>query len=209
MEAQPADTAAAEVEVRQVRSYRPCATSPSTPIPARAASSSSGRVVSRKRSKRSTGRSSPIHATPHITSIARACSSGGETPRRRSAVSRRPWRFEPRLGHAWLNRAAVEKALGRGPEARRSLADLLSLDPPPDSRILAQARSLDWALEQHGVEVAPAWRPVPPPRRRPTRPGRTPRGRGDGFQARPGPGPAAGHGLALQGRRPRPARPHG
>ena len=63
--------------------------------------------------------------------------------------------FEPRLGHAWLNKAAVEKVLGRGPEARRSLADLLSMTQAPDARMLAQARSLDGALERHGVEAGP------------------------------------------------------
>jgi tetratricopeptide (TPR) repeat protein len=48
---------------------------------------------------------------------------------------------EPRLASSWLNKALIEAALSRPDEARRSLLELVSLDPPPEARLRAQADS--------------------------------------------------------------------
>ena len=62
---------------------------------------------------------------------------------------------EPRAPGSWLSKATIERALGRPAEARRSLLDLLSLQPPPDSRLLDQARSLLAEIEGQGIPPAP------------------------------------------------------
>ena len=58
---------------------------------------------------------------------------------------------EPRSAGSWLSKATIERALGRAAQARRSLLDLLSLQPPPEPRLLDQARSLLAEIERQGV----------------------------------------------------------
>ena len=62
---------------------------------------------------------------------------------------------EPRSAGSWLSKATIERALGRLSQARRSLLDLLSLQSPPDGRLLEQARSLFADLERQGVPPGP------------------------------------------------------
>ena len=63
---------------------------------------------------------------------------------------------EPRSPRGWLTKATIERSLGRTAEARRSLLDLLSLQPAPDQRVMEQARSLFAELERDGAPPGPA-----------------------------------------------------
>ena len=63
--------------------------------------------------------------------------------------------LDPRLASSWFNKATIEKALGRPAEAARSLLELLALHPPPDARLVEQARSLQAEIEGQGGPPAP------------------------------------------------------
>ena len=113
---------------------------------------------------------------------------------------------EPRSAGSWLSKATIERALGRLSQARRSLLDLLSLQSPPDGRLLEQARSLFADLERQGV---PRGRRPPSAfcwaacnTRRPG--GSRKRSR---ISTKPLAGTPSGHRMALQGRRASRSRP--